>query len=80
MTHAARALTHFRLVAALGFNFNIIFLPLYVVFDLLFIFTQKKVFKTLRTIIIIFFFTGLAVIYLLRIGTHLGWFGSCVIN
>lgn len=70
MTRAAHALTSLNFQTALLYNFNIFFLPLYVIFDLLAISTRKPVFSGIRKITLILLIIGLIGLYLFRIGRY----------
>ncbi|MFB6342491.1 DUF2752 domain-containing protein [Saccharicrinis sp. FJH62] len=74
MSRAAHELTRLRIASAISFNFNIIFLPVYVVFDLLAIFTHKSIFTKLSRFTLVALLAGLVVIYVIRIGLHFGWY------
>jgi hypothetical protein len=75
MSRAAHELTRFRIASAISYNFNIIFLPLYVAFDLLAIFTRKNIFIKLSKFTLLALLAGLAVIYVMSLGSHFNWFG-----
>ncbi|MFB6319260.1 DUF2752 domain-containing protein [Saccharicrinis sp. FJH54] len=74
MSRAAHELTRLRIASAISFNFNIIFLPVYVVFDLLAIFTHKSIFTKLSRFTLMGLLAGLVIIYGIRIGLHFGCF------
>jgi hypothetical protein len=74
MTRAAHEIGHFRIHSALGYNFNIVFLPLYLVCDLALVFTGRTVWLTARKVSVLLLLTGLIILYIFRFGTYFGWF------
>jgi len=74
MTRATHELSRFRIWRALGYNFNVMFLPLYITFDVALAVNGKMLYMKLRKITVVLLFTGLIVLYILRLGFHFGWF------